>query len=57
LHPLAKLFEFALAEVRAGMRTIDLLSELADDNGAGGVGQIRELTEMVVGDAPRPRAL
>jgi len=33
------------------------LGELADDHCAGGVGKIRQLSKMIVGDAPRSGAL
>jgi hypothetical protein len=39
------------------VRAIDLLRELADDPGAGGVGQLGQLTEVVVDDAPGARPL
>jgi hypothetical protein len=39
------------------MGTIDLLHELADDVGAGGIGQLGQLLEMFVGGAPRARTL
>ncbi|MEO5567324.1 MAG: hypothetical protein ABIR92_02455 [Gemmatimonadaceae bacterium] len=39
------------------MRTIDLLHQLSDDLGAGGVRQLGQLLEMLVGRAPRPNSL
>ena len=53
----AELLELARAEVRAGVRAVDLLRHLADDDRAGGVGELGELAEVLVGDAASARAL
>ena len=34
------------------MRPVDLLRELADDGRAGGVGELGQLAQMLVGQAP-----
>ena len=39
------------------MRPVDLLGQLADDDRAGGVGQVGQLAQMVVGQTPRARSL
>ena len=57
LDAVAQLLDLALAEVGAGMRAVDLLRELAHDGRAGGVGELRELSQMVVDETPRARPL
>ena len=57
LDALAQLVDLALAEVRAGMRAVDLLRELADDGRACGVRELRQLAQMVVDETPRARTL
>ena len=39
------------------MGPVELLRQLADDGGAGGVGEQRELAEMLAGRVPVRRAL
>ena len=39
------------------MRAIDLLRQFADDLGSRGIREIRQLTQVVVGGAPRARTL
>ena len=54
---LPQLLDLALAEVRAGMRSVDLLREFADDRRARGVGELGQLSQVVVDEtAWRPDA-
>lgn len=39
------------------MRPVDLLDQLTDDLGSGGVGELGELLQVFVRRAPRPGAL
>ena len=45
--PLRQLLDFSLAEVRGGIRAVDLLRELADDDSAGSVDKLRKLFEVL----------
>ena len=44
----SQLLDLALAEVGAGVRPVELLRDLADDDRAGGVGEPLELLEVLV---------
>ena len=56
LHPVAQLLDLPRAEVRAGVRAVDLLRHLADDHGARRVGELGELAQVLVDGASRARA-
>src|SRR5262249_54199917 len=45
-----ELFELALADVGAGDDVVPLLRELADDRGAGGLGQAAEFVEGILAE-------
>jgi hypothetical protein len=47
-HHRLELLELALAQVRPRVRTVELLRELADDDGSRGVGEPLELAQMFV---------
>jgi hypothetical protein len=53
----AELLDLPFPEVRRGIRTIDLLSDASDDDGAGSVRELLELIEMLVDVVPRRRSL
>jgi hypothetical protein len=46
----AELLDLSLAEIRSGIRAIELLREAADHDSAGCVGELLELVEMLVHD-------
>jgi hypothetical protein len=39
------------------MRAVDGLDQLSHDGGAGGVGELRQLAQVLVGGAPRAGSL
>src|SRR6185503_4978146 len=55
VHTLAELVELARAEIGARIGAVDLLRQLADDDGARGVGQLLELAQMFADGAARAR--
>jgi hypothetical protein len=50
-NALAQLVDLAAAEVRPGIGPVDLLRDLPDDDGARGVGEVRQLAEVIVDSA------
>src|SRR5207248_1757410 len=57
VHRVAELVDLAGPEIGAGMRAVDLLRHLANDDGAGGVGQLRKLAQVIVHGAAGARPL
>jgi hypothetical protein len=54
---LTQLVDLPLPEVRRGVRAVELLGQLADDERPGRVGQPPELLEVLVELVPRVRPL